>query len=68
MESIVSMFSNLGVPVACLVAVFYLWQKEIEAHKEESEKSAEMQLDFCRALESNTAAINALCDKIENLR
>jgi len=26
---------NIGVPCACLIATFYLWQKETDAHKEE---------------------------------
>ena len=41
MEGIVSLFSNLAVPVACLIATFYLWNKEREDHKQEQKELTE---------------------------
>ena len=34
-NSLSTLISNIGVPCACLIATFYLWQKETDAHKEE---------------------------------
>lgn len=56
MTEIINMFSNLAVPVACLCACFYLWNKEREDHKAESEKITE-------AIHNNTIVIQKLIDK-----
>lgn len=53
MENIVSLFTNLSVPVACLVATFWLWNKEREEHKSEMDKVTE-------ALNNNTLALEKL--------
>ena len=42
---------------ACLIATFYLWLKETEAHKEEMEKMTD-------ALNNNTVALTKLTDHI----
>lgn len=55
--TITQLISNLGVPVACLICTFYLWNKETEAHKEEIAKMTE-------ALNNNTIAITKLSDQI----
>lgn len=59
MDAIVSLFSNLAVPVACLVATFYLWNKEREDHKEE-------QKELTKAIENNTLVIQNLVNKLED--
>lgn len=56
-NSISTLISNIGVPCACLIATFYLWQKETEAHKNEMEKMTE-------ALNNNTQAIVKLTEHI----
>ena len=56
-NSISTLISNIGVPCACLLATFYLWQKETEAHKEEMNKMTE-------ALNNNTQAIMKLTEHI----
>lgn len=56
-ENIVQLFANLGVPVACLVAVFALWNKEREDHK------AEMN-SVTQAINNNTTLLQRLLDKL----
>ena len=57
MDAIVSLFSNLAVPVACLIATFYLWNKEREDHKTEQKELSE-------AVNNNTLVIQKLLDKM----
>lgn len=57
-EEIVGLFGNLAVPVACLVATFYLWNKERESHKEEVDKLKE-------AVSNNTLVMQRLIDKLD---
>lgn len=57
-DAIVSLFSNLAVPVACLIATFFLWNKEREDHKVEQKELAE-------AINNNTLVIQKLVDKME---
>lgn len=56
-NAIVQIFSNLGVPVACLTVTFYLWYKETNAHKEEMSKMTD-------ALNNNTLILQKLLDKL----
>lgn len=58
MEGIVSLFSNLAVPVACLIATFYLWNKEREDHKQE-------QKELTEAVANNTLVIQKLLDRLD---
>ena len=57
MDAIVSLFSNLAVPVACLIATFYLWNKEREDHKAE-------QKELTEAIANNTLVMQKLVDKL----
>jgi len=52
------LIGNVGVPVACLCAVFYLWNRETESHKEEMN-------NLTKALNDNTLVIQKLLDKLE---
>lgn len=56
-NSISQIFSNLGVPVACLIVTFYLWYKETNAHKEEMSKMTD-------AFNNNTLILQKLLDKL----
>lgn len=56
-NAISTLISNIGVPCACLIATFYLWFKETEAHKEEMAKMTE-------ALNNNTVALTKLTEHI----
>ena len=57
MEAFVDIFSNLAVPVACLVATFWLWNKERDDHK------AEMK-EMTSAVQNNTLVVQKLLDKL----
>ena len=57
-EGIVSLFSNLAVPVACLIVTFYLWNKEREDHKHE-------QKELTEAIANNTLVMQKLVDKLD---
>lgn len=56
-NAITTLVSNVGVPCACLIATFYLWFKETEAHKDEMSKMTE-------ALNNNTIALTKLTEHI----
>lgn len=56
-NAITTLVSNVGVPCACLIATFYLWLKETDAHKEEMSKMTE-------ALNNNTIALTKLTEHI----
>lgn len=53
--AIQTIISNLGFPIACVVAMFWMMNKEREDHKEEMQKVTE-------ALENNTLALTELRD------
>ena len=57
MEEVVNLFSNLAVPVACLIVTFWLWNKEREDHKAE-------QKELTQAISNNTLVIQKLIDKM----
>ena len=54
-NSLSTLISNIGVPCACLIATFYLWQKETDAHKEEMKNMTD-------ALNNNTHALTKLTE------
>lgn len=56
-NAISTLISSIGVPCACMIATFYLWFKETEAHKEEMAKMTD-------ALNNNTVALTKLTDHI----
>ena len=57
MDAVVNLFSNLAVPVACLIVTFWLWNKEREDHKSE-------QHELTEAIHNNTLVIQKLIDKM----
>ena len=52
-----SLIANLGFPIACVIAMFWMLNKESENHKEEMQKVTE-------ALNNNTLALTELRDMI----
>lgn len=52
------LFSNLAVPVACLIAMFYLWDKERSDHKAEMDR-------ITQALENNTLVMTQIRDRLK---
>ena len=57
-QAIAELFSNLAVPVACLIATFWLWNKEREDHKQE-------QKELTEAIANNTLVMQKLVDKLD---
>lgn len=55
--AIQSLIANLGFPIACVIAMFWMLNKESENHKEEMKKVTE-------ALNNNTLALTELRDMI----
>ena len=53
-----TIISNLGFPIACVIAMFWMMNKEREDHKEEMQKVTE-------ALNNNTLALTALRDLMQ---
>lgn len=49
--------SNVGFPIACVCVLFYMQNKEREAHKEESQKWVE-------ALNNNTKVMEKVLGKL----
>ena len=60
MDTIASLISTLGFPIAVCVYMFYSQDKERETHKEETAKLTE-------ALNNNTLVIQSLKDAIDHL-
>lgn len=53
LSAVSSLIGTLGFPIACVIAMFYMWNKEREDHKEEMSKVTE-------ALNNNTVALTRL--------
>lgn len=60
LDAIVRFIQNIGFPIACAVAMFWMWDKEREEHKVESEK-------WAQALNNNTAVMQKLVDRLEEV-
>ena len=56
--AIQTLISNLGFPIACVIAMFWMMNKEREDHKEEMQKVTE-------ALNNNTLALTELRDMMQ---
>ena len=57
-STIMEMFTQVGVPIACLVVTFSLWNKEREDHKQEMK-------EVTQTITQNTLAIQKLTDKLD---
>lgn len=56
---ITQLISSMGFPIACVIAMFYFWNKEREDHKAEMQKMTE-------ALNNNTLALIKIESILEN--
>lgn len=56
-NTIYQIVGNLGVPMACLLGMFWLYQRQDARHAEESAK-------FTEAINNNTLAINTLIERL----
>lgn len=52
--------SNLGFPIACVVAMFWMLNKERDAHKAET-------AELAKAIENNTNVMTQVLAKLETI-
>lgn len=57
-NSIITIVSNIGFPIACAVAIFVYWQKDREANLQALDK-------LRKTVDNNTAIITRLLEKLE---
>ena len=57
-EVVSNLISNLGFPIACVVTMFWMWNKERESHKEESDK-------WIEAINNNTRVMEKVLAKFD---
>lgn len=57
---ITQIISNLGFPIACVIAMFYMLNKERDAHKAET-------AELSKAIENNTQVMTQVLDKLETI-
>ena len=53
------LIGSLGFPIACVIAMFYMWNKEREDHKSEMQKMTD-------ALNNNTQALIKIEEFLKN--
>lgn len=61
LAAISDFISNTGVPVALCTALFFLWYREMNSHKEESKL-------FTEAINNNTQALNELSLMLKEMK
>jgi uncharacterized membrane protein (DUF106 family) len=68
MSDIISIIQSLGFPIACVVALFLMWQQEVKAHDVEMEKMrdqmAAQQNDTIEALNNNTVMLQKILTRL----
>lgn len=60
-QVLVDIVSNLGFPIACVVAMFWLLNKERESHEEETTKFTEAINNNTKVMEGVKAIVETLC-------
>ena len=58
-SAISTLIGTLGFPITCVIAMFYMWNKEREDHKDEMEK-------VTQALNNNTTALIKIEELLRN--
>ena len=58
-ELVQTLIGSLGFPIACVIAMFWMWNKEREDHKDEISKVTE-------ALNNNTQALIKIEEILRN--
>lgn len=57
---ITQIISNLGFPIACVITMFWMLNKERDAHKAET-------AELAKAIENNTQVMTKVLDKLETI-
>lgn len=67
-SGIVELVKNFGFPVACVCAMFLMWQKEVTSHKEEMKEMRDTMEAQNRAsveaLNNNTTILQKILTKL----
>lgn len=58
-SAVTQLITNLGFPIACVVALFWEWEKERSSHQEELDK-------ITTALNNNTQALIKIEEFVRN--
>lgn len=61
LDVIISFIQNVGFPIACVVAMFWMWDRERQEHKAEAEKWAE-------AINNNTKVMEKLVERLDEAK
>ena len=68
MEGIIQVIQSLGFPIACVCAMFLMWQKEVKAHDEEMDKMRtaleEQTSATTEALNNNTQILTRILERL----
>ena len=68
MEGIIQIVQSLGFPIACVVAMFVMWQQEVKAHDVEMDKmrsTLETQTAATtEALNNNTLVLTRILERL----
>lgn len=68
MDGIIQIIQSLGFPIACVVALFAMWQSEVKAHGQEMEKMRstieKQSSSTVEALNNNTVVLTRILDRL----
>lgn len=68
MNDVINLIQSLGFPIACVVALFAMWQSEVKAHDEEMDKMRtaleEQSKSTTEALNNNTVILTRILEKL----
>ena len=68
MDGVIQIVQSLGFPIACVIALFAMWQSEVKSHNEEMEKFrvtlAEQSKATIEALQGNTIILTKILSKL----
>lgn len=62
--TITSLVSNLGFPIVCVGVMFWMWNKEREAHAAESDHWTEVVKENTEALRDLKEVVNLLKERV----
>lgn len=68
MDVIIDLVQSLGFPIACVVALFAMWQSEVKAHDAEMDKMRtaleEQSKSTTEALNNNTVILTRILERL----
>ena len=68
MDNIIQIIQSLGFPIACVCAMFLMWQKEVKSHAEEIDKMRDTLEEQSKAtvdaLNNNTLILTKILTKL----